>query len=441
MRAKVWHCASFEFDLSSPFIAGICNVTPDSFSDGGVNVTTQDALDSAHKMLDAGADIIDVGGESTRPGSDEVRPEDELARVLPVVRELAAQGVAVSIDTRHPRVAAECVDSGACIINDVTGFRDRAMRDIAAQSDVGLIVMHMRGEPKTMQDNPEYENPVDDVEHELLHMADRLRAEGVEPERICLDPGVGFGKRGDHNQALVQATARFADLGYPLMGAVSRKSFIGIMTGIEVPADRDRASALCAAFMANQGARIMRVHNVALTREMIKKSHRVVLGLGSNMGNACGHIDKALEDLRSNPDIWVGAVSRYMESEPAYMKAQASFVNAVAAIQTTLGPYELLDVLHDLEAGQGRTRMIPNGPRTLDLDIVDYEGITSDDAVLTLPHPLALERDFVVTPLLDALPGYTLANGVSVTRDGISVGRVSGPAQDHLFLRGKDGVE
>lgn len=426
MRAGIWQCSTFTFDLSRPLIAAICNVTPDSFSDGGMHATTRSAVAAAHDMLDAGADIIDVGGESTRPGSDEVSCEEELARVLPVVRELVARGVAVSVDTRHARVAAQSVDAGACIINDVTGFRDRAMREVAKTSDVGLIVMHMRGEPKTMQDDPVYEDVCDDVERELLRMADRLQAEGIAPERICLDPGVGFGKRVDHNQALVQATARFADSGYPLMAAVSRKSYIGAMTGIDVPAQRDRASALCAAFMADQGAQVLRVHNVSATLEMIKTSHRAVLGLGSNMGNASGHIDKAIEDLRHNPAIWVGAVSRYVESEPAYMTAQAPFVNAIAVVQTTLDPYELLDALHELEANQGRTRTIANGPRTLDLDIVDYEGVQSDDKVLVLPHPLALERDFVVTPLLDTLPGYVLANGVPVTRDGISVGRVSG---------------
>ena len=434
MRAETWHCATFEFDLSSPFIMGILNVTPDSFSDGGEHNDLEPALAYARKMLADGADIIDVGGESTRPGSDEVPPEEELRRVLPVVRELAAAGVAVSIDTRHASVAAECVEAGACIINDVSGFRDRAMRELAARSDVGLVVMHMSGEPKTMQEDPRYRDVVGEVEDELIRMATRLRAEGVEPERICLDVGIGFGKRADHNQALAQATAHLVDMGYPVMCAVSRKTYIGTMSGIQIPRERDKASALCAAYMIDQGACVARVHNVPMTRAMLKDSRRVVIGLGSNMGNACGNIDAGIDELRFDEDIWVGAVSKYVLSEPAYLEDQAQFTNAIAVIQTTLSPRDLLCRLHEIEIRQGRERTVLNGPRTLDLDIVDYQGEVSDDPVLTLPHPLATERDFVVTPLLQLMPQYTLANGISVSRETVKVGQVSGFARDWMTV-------
>lgn len=432
MRARTWHCGPFDFDLSTPVVMGICNVTPDSFSDGGMHATAPEALEHARGLLAAGADIIDVGGESTRPGAEEVPPDVELERVLPVVRELAAQGVAVSVDTRHASVAAACIDAGACIINDVSGFRSLEMRELAARSDVGLVVMHMRGTPKTMQEAPVYDDVVLDVEQELSRMAARLSAEGVAPERICLDFGIGFGKNIAHNLALVQATAHFADLGYPLMAAVSRKSFIGAMSAESAPAMRDRASALCAAFMAGQGARILRVHNVAATREMLRDSHRAIIALGSNMGNSCGHLDDALASLRLNPDVWVGAVSEYVTSEPAYLEAQAPFVNAVALIQTTFTPYELLHMLQSLEAEHGRVRSVENGPRPLDLDIIDYEGVVCADEQLDLPHPLALERDFVVTPLLDIMPSCELANGIAVTRDKATVGQVMGPARDML---------
>lgn len=432
MRARTWHCGPFDFDLSTPVVMGICNVTPDSFSDGGMHATAPEAFEHARGLFAAGADIIDVGGESTRPGAEEVPPDVELERVLPVVRELAAQGVAVSVDTRHASVAAACIDAGACIINDVSGFRSLEMRELAARSDVGLVVMHMRGTPKTMQEAPVYDDVVLDVEQELSRMAARLSAEGVAPERICLDFGIGFGKNIAHNLALVQATAHFADLGYPLMAAVSRKSFIGAMSAESAPAMRDRASALCAAFMAGQGARILRVHNVAATREMLRDSHRAIIALGSNMGNSCGHLDDALASLRLNPDVWVGAVSEYVTSEPAYLEAQAPFVNAVALIQTTLAPRELLHMLQGLEAEHGRVRSVENGPRPLDLDIIDYEGVVCADEQLDLPHPLALERDFVVTPLLDIMPSCELANGIAVTRDKATVGQVMGPARDML---------
>lgn len=432
MRARTWHCGPFDFDLSTPVVMGICNVTPDSFSDGGMHATAPEAFEHARGLLAAGADIIDVGGESTRPGAEEVPPDVELERVLPVVRELAAQGVAVSVDTRHASVAAACIDAGACIINDVSGFRSLEMRELAARSDVGLVVMHMRGTPKTMQEAPVYDDVVLDVEQELSRMAARLSAEGIAPERICLDFGIGFGKNIAHNLALVQATAHFADLGYPLMAAVSRKSFIGAMSAESAPAMRDRASALCAAFMTRQGARILRVHNVAATREMLRDSHRAIIALGSNMGNSCGHLDDALASLRLNPDVWVGAVSEYVTSEPAYLEAQAPFVNAVALIQTTLTPHELLHMLQGLEAEHGRVRSVENGPRPLDLDIIDYEGVVCADEQLDLPHPLALERDFVVTPLLDIMPSCELANGIAVTRDKATVGQVMGPARDML---------
>lgn len=432
MRARTWHCGPFDFDLSTPVVMGICNVTPDSFSDGGMHATAPEAFEHARGLLAAGADIIDVGGESTRPGAEEVPPDVELERVLPVVRELAAQGVAVSVDTRHASVAAACIDAGACIINDVSGFRSLEMRELAARSDVGLVVMHMRGTPKTMQEAPVYDDVVLDVEQELSRMAARLSAEGIAPERICLDFGIGFGKNIAHNLALVQATAHFADLGYPLMAAVSRKSFIGAMSAESAPAMRDRASALCAAFMAGQGARILRVHNVAATREMLRDSHRAIIALGSNMGNSCGHLDDALASLRLNPDVWVGAVSEYVTSEPAYLEAQAPFVNAVALIQTTFTPHELLHMLQSLEAEHGRVRSVENGPRPLDLDIIDYEGVVCADEQLDLPHPLALERDFVVTPLLDIMPSCELANGIAVTRDKVTVGQVMGPARDML---------
>lgn len=432
MRARTWHCGPFDFDLSTRVVMGICNVTPDSFSDGGMHATAPEAFEHARGLLAAGADIIDVGGESTRPGAEEVPPDVELERVLPVVRELAAQGVAVSVDTRHASVAAACIDAGACIINDVSGFRSLEMRELAARSDVGLVVMHMRGTPKTMQEAPVYDDVVLDVEQELSRMAARLSAEGIAPERICLDFGIGFGKNIAHNLALVQATAHFADLDYPLMAAVSRKSFIGAMSAESAPAMRDRASALCAAFMAGQGARILRVHNVAATREMLRDSHRAIIALGSNMGNSCGHLDDALASLRLNPDVWVGAVSEYVTSEPAYLEAQAPFVNAVALIQTTFTPHELLHMLQGLEAEHGRVRSVENGPRPLDLDIIDYEGVVCADEQLDLPHPLALERDFVVTPLLDIMPSCELANGIAVTRDKVTVGQVMGPARDML---------
>lgn len=407
-------------------IMGVLNVTPDSFSDGGTHNSYGDALAFAEKMLAEGADIIDVGGESTRPGSAAPSIEEETERVLPVVRELVRRGACVSIDTRHWEVAQACVDAGVHIINDVSGFRDPKMREVAAASECGLVVMHMLGEPGTMQDAPHYDDVVAEVKEYLLAQAAKLEALGVEPERICIDPGPGFGKTFEHNQALIAATAELASCGYPLMVAVSRKSYVGTAAGIDVPADRDAASALCAAAAVGHGALVARVHDVAGTAAALVNSKRAVVALGSNMGDRRAHLDAAIDALRKTPGVWVYSVSSYVESEPAYKEDQAAFANAVAVLQTTLVPQELLDVLHAIEGEQGRVRHEANGPRTLDLDILDYEDVVSSDEQLALPHPRILERDFVVTPLLQVEPGFVLADGAPVTRDAVAYGKVTG---------------
>ena len=422
----IWKAKDKVFDGKKPLIMGVLNVTPDSFSDGGTHNAYDDAVAFALEMLEQGANIIDVGGESTRPGSAAPSIQEELDRVLPVVQELVRRGVCVSVDTRHWEVAQACVEAGVHIINDVSGFRDPKMREVAASSDCGLVVMHMLGEPGTMQDAPHYEDVVVEVRDYLLAQARLLEDLGVEPQRICIDPGPGFGKTFEHNQALISATRRLASCGYPLMVAVSRKSYIGAAAGIDVPAQRDEASALCAAAAMHHGALVARVHDVAATKRMLVNSKRVLVALGSNMGDRKAYLDAAVEALRKTRGMWVYSVSSYVESEPAYKEDQSAFANAVAVLQTVLAPQELLDVLHKIETSLGRVRHEVNGPRTIDLDILDYEGMVSDDVSLTLPHPRVLERDFVVTPLLEVEPGCVLADGVMVARDKIAYGKVIG---------------
>lgn len=249
---------------------GILNVTPDSFSDGGRHNRPAAALAFARRLLEEGADVIDVGGESTRPGSDEVTSAEELARVLPVVRALADRGVCVSVDTRHASVAAACVEAGASVINDVSGFRDPAMVDVARGSASGLVVMHMRGEPKTMQAEPRYDDVVGEVAVYLQGQARMLEAAGVAAERICVDPGVGFGKTAAHNLALLRATPRLASLGYPLMVAVSRKGFIGKVTGVGQPDQRVAGSVAAALYAVERGALVVRAHDVAATAQALR---------------------------------------------------------------------------------------------------------------------------------------------------------------------------
>jgi dihydropteroate synthase len=244
---------------------GIVNVTPDSFSDGGINYDSRAALATARAMLAAGADLIDVGGESTRPGSAEVSAAEELARVLPVVRDLAARGVVVSVDTRHATVATECVAAGAAVVNDVSGFSDPAMVALAASCEAGLVVMHMRGEPRTMQDEPLYDDVVVEVAAYLLAQAALLEAAGVARERIALDPGIGFGKTTTHNLELLRRLDEIVALGYPVLVGASRKRFIGEITGVTEPRERLAGSIAVALDAVEHGAAIVRVHDVPET--------------------------------------------------------------------------------------------------------------------------------------------------------------------------------
>lgn len=243
---------------------GVLNVTPDSFSDGGLFSRTDAAIRRGIQMFREGADIVDVGGESTRPGAVPVAETEELERVLPVVEELTKHGP-VSIDTSKPEVARLCVKAGARLLNDVTGFRSEAMRRIAAESGVSACAMHMKGEPRTMQDDPVYDDVVAEVRDYLRSRARALEEAGVQSNAIWLDPGIGFGKTLDHNIELLRRLDEIVSLGYPVLVGVSRKSFIGKISGEEDPNRRLPGSLAAALAAVERGARIVRVHDVAET--------------------------------------------------------------------------------------------------------------------------------------------------------------------------------
>lgn len=432
----IWKCSQYSFDAKMPIIMGILNLTPDSFSDGGSYPTSEDAIARGLQMIEEGALIIDVGGESTRPGAAPVSEEEECARVLDVVKALASKGICVSIDTRHAPVARAALAAGASIINDVSGFRDPAMVDLAASCDAGLVVMHMGGDdPRTMQNEPVYEDVLAEVRDYLKAQADNLIAHGVARERICLDPGPGFGKTAKQTVELMRNFHEFNRLGFPTMVAVSRKSYIGEAYHIEDPKERDSASAAEALMACELGASVIRTHNVALTAQALEENLRpyVLIGMGCNVALVADEgeeregkiamINKAIGDMCMLPDTQIIDISNYYESEPAYFEDQDLFVNTVVLIRTGLPPQELLTYLQAIENSLGRVRTQKNGPRTCDLDILDYQGYVSDLEVLTLPHPLLLERDFVVKPLLELLPHHELANGVPVTFDNVKYGK------------------
>lgn len=242
-------------------IMGILNVTPDSFSDGGRYVEPAFAIDRALQMMDEGAAIIDIGGESTRPGSTPVSIEEELERVLPVVRELTRhRGVRISIDTSKPVVARECLKNGAHIINDVTGLNQQEMVQTVCEGKAAVVIMHMRGTPQTMQQLTQYENVVEEVKQHLLERADMAVAAGI--QEVIIDPGFGFAKTALQNFKLLNKIDVFAETGYPVLVGVSRKSFLGTLPSSAKVEDRLEAGIAAATVAAMKGASILRVHNV-----------------------------------------------------------------------------------------------------------------------------------------------------------------------------------
>ena len=249
---------------------GIVNVTPDSFSDGGQFFDTAAAVARALQLVAEGADLLDIGGESTRPYAAPVSAAEELRRVLPVIKKLAAEvQIPLSIDTSKAAVARAAIEAGVEIINDITGLSgDPAMVDLAIDSGVGVCAMHMQGTPQTMQDNPAYDDIVGDIRAYLRERRDALLSAGVSPERICLDPGIGFGKTHEHNITLMRQCYEFHELGCPLLVGHSRKGFLGKLIG-DKEADRTNATIGGALALAVQGVQIVRVHDVRPVREAL----------------------------------------------------------------------------------------------------------------------------------------------------------------------------
>lgn len=252
--------------LDRPRLMGIVNVTPDSFSDGGEFAGHDAAIAQGRALRAGGADILDIGGESTRPGSDAVSSDMERARALPVVRALAGEGATVSIDTRKASIMREAVAQGAAIINDVSALAyDLDSLAAAAQSGAFVVLMHARGDPKVMQDNPEYGDVVLEVYDALAERLEAARAAGVAPDRLMVDPGIGFGKTFGHNLEILEALTLYHGLGVPLLVGASRKGFVGRITGVKDARQRVHGSIGMALAAAGQGAHILRVHDVAET--------------------------------------------------------------------------------------------------------------------------------------------------------------------------------
>jgi dihydropteroate synthase len=279
--ARIWRCRDVTFTLDErTLVMGIVNVTPDSFSDGAMFASPDDAVAHGARLVDEGADLVDVGGESTRPGSDPIDVDEELLRVVPVIEGLvkARAGTPLSVDTRKPEVARAALDAGASVVNDIAGGRNDTLLETVSRTGAGVVLMHMLGEPKTMQDDPRYDDVVAEV-HEFLR--ERIEAAvfaGIPEERICIDPGIGFGKTVDHNLALLRAVPALRPLGAAVMVGASRKGLIGTLTGVEDPTARLEGSLALAVLAAAHGADLVRVHDVQATVLALKVADAVVRG-------------------------------------------------------------------------------------------------------------------------------------------------------------------
>ncbi len=268
-------CGSHSLQLDRPRIMGILNVTPDSFSDGGRYVDTATALARARQMVEEGADIIDVGGESTRPGAADVPVEEELRRVVPVIEAIAAElSVPISVDTSKPEVMRAAVSAGAGLINDIRALREPGALETVAELDAAVCLMHMQGQPRTMQQAPQYADVVVEVEAFLRERVAACEAAGIARERLLIDPGFGFGKTLVHNLTLLDRLGEFAGLGLPVLIGVSNKSMIGTL--LDAPVTARLYGSLAAEVVAvREGAHIVRVHDVAPTREALAICHAI----------------------------------------------------------------------------------------------------------------------------------------------------------------------
>ena len=277
--APVLDCAGRPLRLDRARVVGILNVTPDSFSDGGSHASVEQAVAHGLRMAEEGADMLDIGGESTRPGADDVSIEDELRRVIPVIEQLAARTqLPLAIDTSKPEVMRAAVAAGAGMVNDVYALRREGALDAVAELGVPVCLMHMQGEPRSMQAEPHYDDVVGEVHRFLTDRLFACELAGIDRRKVMVDPGFGFGKTLEHNLALLRALERFANLGSGVYAGLSRKSMIGAITGKTTPSDRAAGSVAAALIAVQRGARIVRVHDVAATVDALAVLHAVQAG-------------------------------------------------------------------------------------------------------------------------------------------------------------------
>jgi dihydropteroate synthase len=407
---------------------GVVNVTPDSFSDGGAWFGADAAIRHGLDLVAQGADIVDVGGESTRPGAQRIDAAEELRRVGPVVRGLVEAGVQVSIDTMRTEVAEFALNAGAHLVNDVSGgLADPDMPRLVAQSGARYVVVHWRGHSQDMYASASYHDVVAEVRDELAWRVDEVIKAGISAAQIVVDPGLGFGKRPEHNWPLLAHLRDLALLNgqtFPVLVGASRKRFIGNLLAAPDGTPRtfagsDDATVATTALAAANGAWCVRVHQVPANADAVRvaaawsagSGHNAVLAIGANLGDRLAALRQAVTAISELPGTTVLRRSPLYETTPVGGPAQPDYLNAVLLIVTNLPPRELLRRVNAIEADSGRVRDVRFGPRTLDIDIISYSGETSEDPLLTLPHPRAHERAFVLAPWHDIDPAAALPEG------------------------------
>jgi dihydropteroate synthase len=413
----IWQTGRYRLVVDRVHLMGIVNVTPDSFSDGGQFLSPRAALAQCERLVAEGADLLDLGAESTRLHATPVAAEEEWRRLQPVLREALGLGVPVSVDTHKPEVMRAALDAGADLINDVRALTTPgALQALAAHPTAGVCLMHSRGDPSTMQTLADYGDVVGDVATFLEERFQAACRAGIAAERIVLDPGYGFAKSMEHSVALLARQAdllsRLADTGVhrPLLAGLSRKGTVGRLTGR--PVEERLAGSLAAALLAAQrGARVLRVHDVAQTLDVLKvwqaveqaSRETIAIGLGANLGDARATLAWALQQLQAHPRVTLQQVSSLYRTRPVDAEGP-DYLNAVALLHTSLEPEALLKLLQALEQQAGRERPYRNAPRTLDLDLLLYGQRVLNSPTLTLPHPRMHLRRFVLEPLAEVAP-------------------------------------
>lgn len=394
---------------------GILNVTPDSFSDGGRYFDKEVAVAHGRELAAKGADVIDIGGESTRPGSLPVDAEEEASRIVPVVESLAGTvATPISIDTYRADVAARALAAGADLINDISALRfDDAMAKVVADHGCPVILMHMQGTPRDMQQNPVYENVVADILDFLDDAVARAVQAGIERARIIVDPGYGFGKTLQHNVEIIRHLQAFHLLGCPVLLGTSRKASLGSILLGAPPHEREEGTAATVALGIAQKAHMMRVHDVEGMSKAARVAERIVSGsgparvflsLGSNMGDSRRLLAEARQRLAALPGTRVAQESPLYRTEPVGDVPQNWFLNQVVELHTYLDPVRLLGETQLIEAALGRESLDQRqrwGPRPIDIDMVLYGDEVIERPDLRVPHPESHKRRFVLQPLAD----------------------------------------